>query len=326
MQEFLRNAVLFVTRFSGFVAMALAFGLPLVDRLVARPALGRPPADPDAGQALARWRFGYLLTVAAVTTAVAAAAYLLIQGVIAAEFTGDLGWSSFDAVLETPFGRWYGVRLLAAVGLVVLAARGLRPTFHSDSRRERLNLLVWLAPASLILATSSLSGHASVARPAAAAIPNDVVHLAAGSVWFAGIVFLRAVLPAAWQERDEVGRLNVLAPVVRRFSHVAMLAMIVVTATGVVNSLLHVEALGDLVGSSYGIALLAKLILFTVILGLGGFNHFFLRRRLERALERREPDASRHVLRYMVGAEVAIALALFAATAALADLPRTKGL
>jgi copper transport protein len=143
-------------------------------------------------------------------------------------------------------------------------------------------------------------------------------------VWFAGIIVLALVLPDAMRgPRSEIDRLRVLAPAVTRFSHVAMVTITVLAITGTINSFLHVGAFNDLIDSGYGRTLAIKIVLFLVVLGLGGINHFIIRGRLERALEDGSPEPAR-AFRKTIAAELIIALTVMGVTGILVGLGRTK--
>jgi putative copper export protein len=174
-----------------------------------------------------------------------------------------------------------------------------------------------------LLATNSFSGHAAVATPRALSIANDVVHLAFGATWFAGIIVLAVALPDGWSGQSPAGRNGLLAPAVVRFSRVALVSITIVALTGTLNSFLDVNALGDFLHTGYGRTLAIKIGLFLLILALGGINHFFLRARLERGGEGEAVGAQR-VFRRTIAAELAVAIGLMGITGLLVGEARTK--
>lgn len=64
--------------------------------------------------------------------------------------------------------------------------------------------------------------------------------------------------------------------------------------------------------------------LFFGIFALGGVNHYFVRHRLERAVEHGTDTPARSLFRRMIAVELLIALALMGATGVLTGLARTK--
>jgi putative copper resistance protein D len=139
-----------------------------------------------------------------------------------------------------------------------------------------------------------------------------------------GIVLLLFVLPAAMTTPEPGKQLSILAPAVDRFAPIAFGSIAIVAVTGVLNSILHIAAMGDLIGSGYGRALAVKLCGFLCILSLGALNHFIFRKKLVRANARRELTSASRALRRSVALEVAIAVVILGAASTLVGLPPTK--
>lgn len=328
----LRDVALTLTRFAGFTANALVLGTLAVVVLVLRPTFAS--LDPSAwarGRARLAERLEGLVHSALVAAAAAAALALVLQTVLTAELQGgEVGSDSLFAVLETTYGPWYAARVPITVGLLVLltgkvrqwslAQKGVDPSVAGPAWWG-----AWGVLGVALLATSSFSGHAAVANPRAVSLGADVLHLVAGATWFAGIVLLAVALPDAWAGQDDQARLEVLAPAVRRFSHVAMVAIAIVLATGVVGSFLHVARPAHLVDTPYGLTLAVKIGFFVLILALGGFNHFVVRKRFETALERAEGGGrATATFRKAIAAELAVGLVLMGLTGWLTGQSRTR--
>ncbi len=207
----------------------------------------------------------------------------------------------------------HGLLMLAAA-FVVLA--GL-PRDHAD----------WLAargePALLAGAAMALlgvSGHAAAVEPGTArAVAVDALHLLAAGLWVGGLVPLAALLVAASTEIGAEARpYAVLA--VRRFSRLALAAMLTLVVTGAINASTHVGSTAPLLGTLYGRLLLAKLALLVVVLGLAAAN----RHRLLPALGGDGATVGRPAMRRLaacVGVEAVLALLILAAVAAMGATP-----
>lgn len=328
----LRDVALTIVRFSGFVANALVLGTFAVIVLVLRPTFASLDAETwAAGRARLAERLEGIVHSALIGAAAAAALALVLQAVLTAELTGgEIGTDSFVSVLETSFGPWYALRLPLVAGLLVLLTGKVRQWALARPGVDKsvAGPAWWGAWAVLgvaLIATSSFSGHAAVATPRALSLGNDVLHLVSGATWFAGIVLLSVVLPDAWVGRDEPTRLQVLAPAVRHFSHVAIIAIGIVLATGVVGSLLHVGQLGHMVDTPYGLTLTVKILFFGLILALGGFNHFVIRKRFEQALERSEAaGGAARLFRKAIAVELLVGIVLMGLTGWLTGQARTR--
>ena len=93
---------------------------------------------------------------------------------------------------------------------------------------------------------------------------------------------------------------------VRRFSAVATFAVVVLACTGLYAAVLHVPNSQALLATPYGRALLVKLVMLSLLLGVGASN-FLLR--------------GRGPFGRLVVVELLLALGLFLATGFLTSLP-----
>ncbi len=134
-------------------------------------------------------------------------------------------------------------------------------------------------------------------------------HRSAGAVWRGGGVGLAI----AFRRRVEATH---LASLVRRFSDAALIAVGVVTATGVLMAWIVLPTAGELTSTGYGLALLLKVALVAVVVALGGFNRFLLVPMVS-AADDASPDAPRRRLSQIVTAELVLLLAVAATTAVL---------
>jgi putative copper export protein len=329
-EEDLRFVAFTLARFTSFASHALLFGLLPMILLVLRPAFARLDRDTwAAGRGRVAARIEGLVTAALVGSAAATAVAIMLQAVLVAELRDeDIGTTAVTSVLETSFGQWYAFRFPLLIALaVILYKRVGRVCFagagDDTPQPSRLYWAAWGGCSLVLLATNSFSGHAGVATPRWGSLVNDIVHLAAGSAWFAGLVVLAVILPDAWRDANAAGRLGLLTPSVVRFSNLAVVAISVVAITGVLNSFLHVGAIDDLVDSSYGRALALKLALFGIVLALGAINHLGVRRRFERAQKAGPLIDTQRLFRKAIAVELAVAVGLLGATGLLVGQGRT---
>ena len=326
-----RFAAFAIIRFASFSAHALLFGIPALALLVLRPTFQTLTGEAwDKPRLRVAARLEGLVQSTLVASAVVTLAALVLQALLVAEAQGgDVSGDSFSGILETSFGRWQAARfpLLVALGVLLVGRVGKDLLKGAGDGRTGPGPVwwgAWLALGCGLLATSTLSGHSVVASPRWVAVVNDVIHLIAGSIWFTGIIVLAIVLPDAWRGRGPRDRLLVLTPSVVRFSTVAALSVGVLAATGTLNSFLHIGAFNDLVDSGYGRTLALKIVLFLAILGLGGVNHYVVKKRLTESLEGREEGHPAGVFRRTIAAELVLGLGLMAITGTLVGLARTK--
>ncbi len=179
-----------------------------------------------------------------------------------------------------------------------------------------------LAPIALgcayLAATPALSGHASIQSPTAVFFPSDVLHVLAASVWVGGIACLLLALPAATRQLAGPERSRLLLATLARFSPMALTAVIVIAATGVVQAYIDVRSFNALVHSTYGALIIVKIILLLCLICLGWVNRERVIPALSRIVGAAEPPGESGVLaRRTMRGEIALMLAVFGVTAAL---------
>ena len=327
LQDTFQSIAFSVTRFTSFTAHAVIFGLIPISVLVLRPAfLGLDREGwHEARKALGR-RLEDVLQACLVASATATVIGILLQVAILAGDDGEITAASFTSLAETPFGRAYLIRLPLLAGLLVLLLHRVKESalaLPGDEQKlpTRAWWGVWLGLATVLIATSSFSGHAAVGQPRALSIGNDILHLLSGATWFTGIIVLAGLLPRAWRKKDEVERFELMRPVVVAFSKVALVSIAIVAITGTINSLFDIAELNDLVDAGYGIALSVKLVFFLGVVALGAVNHFYIRRKLEHG-SKDAPVAA--LFRRLLAIELALGLSIMGVTGALTGMEKTR--
>ena len=325
-EDSLRDIAFAFVRLFSFIAHAVVFGIPVICLIVLRPVFaGLADETWSAGRARLALRLEGAARAAMIGSVVATAIGLLLQAVLVASLNeAELSSPSFMSVFSTTFGQWYLFRFPLLAGLYVLLVGQVARWSLAREGAGRAWWAGWILLAGVLLATSTFTGHAAVSSPLWVGLLNDMVHLAAGAIWFAGIVLLAVFLPDAWRGRSEPERLTLLAPIVVRFSLVAIVSIGIVAITGVVNSLLNVARFGDLFDSAYGITLSLKLVFFTGILAMGAVNHFILRDRMQRAVEGRGTTSAHITFRRTIAVELVIALGIMGATGWLTGQAKTR--
>ncbi len=321
-----------------YAAIALAIG-SLVFLLAAwLPALRSTATAAaewlEASQRFAR-RLRLLLLVALAAGVLGEAAQIVLQGATAA---GTSFWSALDAdviqeVLDTRFGMVHLLAGCAFAGALALFTIGspvpsLRPAtvgsagLAAPSPLSRPTLVVGALLLGFVALTPALAGHASTQDPRALLIPTDVLHVLGMSVWIGGIVAAVLALPAATRALPGEERTRLLAAVLSRFSRLALLAVCVLVATGTVQSIMHLADLNDLLDTAFGRAVLIKIGLMLLLIGLGAYNQRRSVPRLRRLAERGESPGGAGVgLRRALRAEMALLAAVLGVTAALVSYP-----
>lgn len=254
---------------------------------------------------------------------------LLGQGMIFADisFLKALSPANVLTVLtKTSYGRWWSLRMLAALGMLVLCAWKMRPSMHSrrdDPLPARSNFTLGAVSGlfgSVMLLTIPMSGHArAVSRATAVAVTFDWAHLAGTAIWVGGLVFLGAVVMLI--ESTDLDESEFLSHLVSRFSKMARICVFVLLITGIYAAWLHMPSWKSFVLTQYGLALLAKLILVVAMLLIALVNW----RRVLPALAgfSQQPDIYRRWagrFRILITNEAALGIVLLLVVAILTSL------
>lgn len=189
-------------------------------------------------------------------------------------------------------------------GLTVQIASALAATGAAAAAiavADRSAALYGIVPAVLLLPVPTVAGHALDPGRSWLEVPVDVLHVVAAAVWVGGLFALVVVVPREGAEPEIVQR------AIRRFSTLALAAVVAVGLTGVVRALSELSAVSQLWTTGYGRAILAKTAIFALLLGLGAVSRASIRARTGG-------------LRNVVRLELALALALVVAVAILTSL------
>ena len=329
-----------VTRWFLFASLLLLVGLGGFGLFVWWPTapLARPPEVEEAfwprWRRLMVWAWGVALVASAVS--------LVLEGSVAADVPlGEaLSTDILGAVLGTRFGAATAIRLLllVLVGAVFLRARAGMPrgvlvpagvtrsvgAAAAAPPVPNSSVLVWGLLDAGVLATVSLAGHAATSSPAALGVIPDVSHLFAGALWIGGLVGLVLLAMPATRVAGEAARVAILAPVVSRFSNLALISVAALVVTGAVRGWMEIRTLAALTGEAYGIALLTKVAVVVPLVVLGAINNRWTKPRIRRAAEKAGRTESGtggiRVLGRLVLAEVVLAAVVLSVTAVLVDL------
>jgi copper transport protein len=156
-----------------------------------------------------------------------------------------------------------------------------------------------------------ITGHPASHGPHLLVHAMMCLHLAAGSVWFGGLIALAIVM----RHRRRRGDLAGGAAVVGRFSRLMTATVGVLLLGGVAIAIAFVDGFGSLVTTSYGLVLLGKVALVLALLAVAGFNN----RRLVPAVQAGGGEGWA-MLRRSVAVEQAAVVAVIALTAVLVNL------
>lgn len=283
-----------------FASCLLAFGVVAFDLVIAAPAL----EDRQMPAAI-----GWARTVT----------WILWSSLLVALLSG-LAWFALDAInmsgmpprealqlnvlrvvlSETHFGRLWEIRSL--LFLATIASVALRRSLRLGA--AWLNAIL----AGGFAASLAWAGHGQDGNHPEWHLSADALHLLIAGSWPVGLIpftilFLKLRRSAEQQKWAAIGRLT------RRFSAASLISVALLAGTGLVNSFYMLDSPADLVSSDYGKVLLAKIIVFLVMVGLGAMNLLRWKPRISAEFNDRTPAAAGR-LQMNVAVEAILSLAV----------------
>jgi copper transport protein len=178
------------------------------------------------------------LVVLAVSTALGILSHSLY--VNAAAITAILDADLVTDTLMTNYGAGALLRLAAVIAALVLM-------------RHRVTAF---CAAALIALSFGIAGHAGTGRLPALGLALDLVHVLAGSIWFAGLI----IVLVAVRRSDENSTV-----ILQRFSRIALICATAVFASGVLQAIRQLDSFHALTSTDHGRLIIAKAALFAII-------------------------------------------------------------
>ena len=328
-----------VVRALDYLSLALGIGGLAFLVLVWLPALlataGAGPDWREASLVFVR-RIELLLLLAVALGVVVGVLGILLQGASAA---GVSLWRSLNGTivsdtLESRFGEVWATRALVWAGLGAELDATLRGRRYASPllRRatvgaagaaagpgpSRSRVVLAVLGVGYLAITPALSGHPSTQGPRGVFFPADAIHVLAASVWVGGIACLLLALPAATRRLEASERTRLLLATLTRFSAVALVCVIAIALTGVLQAYIEVRGFHGLLHTTYGALVIAKVVLLLALACFGWVN----RERVIPALGRLAnaggpPGRSGVVARRSMRGELVLMVAVLGVTAAL---------
>ena len=217
-------------------------------------------------------------------------------------------WSSmvdpgaYADVIATRSGLWWALRLLILLAVVLVATSvgggALRSSTRAWALEGRRGKMLGAGAAMVLALVTALGGHSSSGRWPALGVVATVVHLLALGLWGAGLISV-------------VARATDWA-FAAAFSSRALLAVVAVALSGVLNSFRQVGHLGLLTSTDFGRLLLVKLGLVALVVGAAALSRRILNRRL--------PGEPARKLGRSVGVELGVAALVLVVTSVLVNV------
>lgn len=328
-----------VARAVQYAAIAIGLGTLLFVLLIWGAALRAATGGSEPWRAASiafLHRARTLMLGAALLGTVSALAAVVLE---AAEAAGVSAWSALRPqilreVLSTTFGTTWSIAAACWLAWGLLCAMILRPAVRRSRILRPASLgatglalpggqgaAIWalLAPLAYLVLVPALSGHGSTQDPVWLMFVANVLHVAAMATWSGGLVALLVAVAAATRRLDPPARSELLSAVLRRFSALALAAVAVLAATGVLQGYLEIRHLDLVFSTGFGRAVFVKLLLLLLLIGLGAVHRRRTLPQLHAAARGRlAPGAAGWTLRRTLLAELGLIAAVLGVTGALA--------
>lgn len=233
-----------------------------------------------------RAKSGSLRAAAWTQRVIALAAYLALLSAVAwvasslATMVGGFGAildrDALEAFfLDTSFGPIWLLRFAILLALVFVIA---------SAPRAPTSLCAFLSGAAL--ASQAWLGHAAMrtGTELVVELSSYMAHVLAAGAWIGGLLPLARLLASRGSKPGEAP-LSDCRAALRSFSNVGIFAVALIFLSGIANSVFRLKFLSDLFSTPYGFVILAKALLFFLMLIAAAANRWRLMPRLENAGE-----------------------------------------
>lgn len=181
------------------------------------------------------------------------------------------------------------------------------------ARSDRFFYWVALVMGAIILAINSAFSHANAAYDLTLSVAADWLHLTATTLWVGGLMHFLNVIMAV--RRDVKPPALLLGQLVGRFSNFARVSVAALFITGLYGAWLQVGSVDGLLTTTYGQALLVKLVLIVPVLSLAFINLVYTHRGLQAG-----QDVWATRLRALTGAEIMLTAGLLMAVGVMTSI------
>ncbi|WP_144512439.1 copper resistance CopC/CopD family protein [Bacillus mycoides] len=195
---------------------------------------------------------------------------LLFNLPLQAKINADVSWlEAFDPILlketlQLSVFRYVWITQMVLISMLMIV------TYFAVKSERLSSFKVWSIPIVLfigLLVMKAFNSHAYGLKFKEIAVVMDFLHLFAASLWIGGLSSIVLLL------RKEDDKWTMYWDAIKRFSPWATGTVIVILLTGLFNSTFFIPTIHSLFDTKYGLALLAKILLF-VCMGILGIIHY----------------------------------------------------
>ncbi|MEO6091899.1 MAG: copper homeostasis membrane protein CopD [Novosphingobium sp.] len=238
---------------------------------------------------------------------------------LASDLAGAAPWpidqaATTSLLTDSAFGVAWQIRVAALALIAAIALRGA-------ARSSAAGIIACASGVSL--GTLAWAGHGAMDQGASGWVHlgADILHLLAAGVWIGALLAL-TLLVVRRAATIDAAHVLLTHNALRRFGTVGTGVVAMIVLTGLINSrfLVGVSGIFELPSTHYGQLLLAKLGLFTAMLGLASLNRFVFTPSLQKSISLGNSRAALTALRYSLAIEATAVLVILGLVAWLGTL------
>ena len=240
------STVLAAGRWASYAGIAVALGVLVCGVLLGSPLTSR--------------RVRRTVVSAAGVAVVGTLVMLGTQAAITVNrWAGFIEIDAWRATLEASAGRWWAIRIVAVMAVVAGGLAGYRAM-----TRRREVFAVFLVGCVAAFAIVAAGGHSVSGRAVPIGFAATVAHLASMTLWIGGLATI--ALTSGGQ------RLGVA----RRFSPIALAAVVALAGTGLVNAWRQIGTFNGLTDTSYGRWLVVKSTIVVLVVAVAAATRWLV--------------------------------------------------
>lgn len=226
------------------------------------------------------------------------------------------------------FGTQFGLMWLVRLFLVAILHFNLTTFINIGDDRHALRGWEWWSGFALAVGltfTNALVSHsAALSQMTLQAVLVDWSHVLAATIWGGGLIYLTVAL---WQGRSlsSSTRSWLTLSLIIHFSGLAAIAVGILIASGTYLAWRHIGGWTELVGTLYGLTLVAKIGLALVVALIAWINLMVIKPRMNRAYEAEDANEGGRLngrFQTIVRIETILAIAILLFAGVLTDLQR----
>lgn len=215
--------------------------------------------------------------------------------------------------IQTTFGTTWVVRMTITAALLGI-------WFWMDKKRyiTKWNHIPMLILSLALIGTSTMIGHGAASGQTSAVI-LDYVHNLVAAIWIGGIIYFVFVLLPTFSRLEKAKTEKMSLVMIPRFSIVFIIALGIVIISGPTLMWLLESDVGIITESTYGKLIIAKIVIASIMVGLGGFFQFRVQRGGENALRLKSEFSIHRRLKKSLKIDVMLGIILLGVVALLAN-------